>query len=407
MNKTSEQAGYSNMSHCLFFLAAAAALSIAGCSPQSTDEKAERVGEEDQTSGEVKISRATARDLGLGVVEVRRKPMQATLVIPARLVPNQDREAIVGSLVQGRVNSVLVNAGDRVRKGQQLMLIEGLEIGEIKAAFIKAKAHLRFAEAAARRQRLLNEQNIGSDKALLEAEAELQKARAEFTAEDRKIHSVGLTDSDVEKFVEDDSEDVSSHVGGLLPIRAPLDGIVAERNVVQGQLVEATSNAFRIIDTGVLWADGQMRERDLQSRAVGGPATLTITALPERSFPGTVVFVSPVVDPQTRTVTVRAVIPNPGGLLKPNMFGELSLGTGPVRKALMIPENAVARDNDSAYVFVGVNDTLFARRRVHLGSTDNGEVEVTNGIDEGERVVANGSFLLKSELLKHEFGEEE
>src|SRR5512140_1438168 len=282
---------------------------LAGCSAHSADERPVTPAEKEQGAGVVVINASTARDIGITAVEVQRKVLRASLLIPARLLPNQDREAIVGSLVQGRVNRVLVNAGDQVRKGQELMLIEGLEVGEIKAGFIKANAHLRYTEAAVKRQRLLREQNIGSEKALLEAEAEYQKALAELTAEDRTIHSVGLSDSDVEKFV-DAGDSASSHVGGLLPVRAPLGGVVAERNVVQGQLVDATTNAFHIIDTDVLWADGQLHERDLEAKVTGGPATLTVTALPGREFKGNVVFVSPVVDSQTRTVTVRAAIPN-------------------------------------------------------------------------------------------------
>lgn len=406
MNLIHYDAGdFSSMKIILLMLGLA--LSLTGCSGRSPDGKPASAAGDEHAASEIVVRPATAKDLGITVVEVRRKSLQTNLVIPARLLPNQDREAIVGSLVQGRVQRVRVNAGSQVREGEELMLIEGLEIGEIKAAFIKAKAHLRYAEANALRQRVLHEQNIGSEKTLLEAEAEFQKARAEFTAEDRKIHSVGLSDSDVERFVSNDGDSSSSHVGGLLPVRSPLSGVVAERNVVQGQLVEATTNAFRIIDTGVLWADGQMHERDLGENPAGRSATLTVTALPGRTFKGDIIFVSPVIDAQTRTVTVRAAIPNTGGLLKPNMFGELHVTAGPERHVLSVPENALVRDNGSAFVFIGINDTLFVRRTVSLGQAVNGDVEVTDGIKEGERIVANGSFLLKSELSKEVFGEGE
>lgn len=379
-----------------------------GCSRHSGgNEESSAPLEEQRSSPVLTVSSTAASDLGIVVVEARRKPFQPTLVLPARLLPSQDREAVVGSLIEGRVHRVLVNAGDRVRKGQELMLVEGLQVGEIKAAFIKAKAQLRYADAAAKRQRLLNEQNIGSDKALLEAEAEYQKALAEFTAEDRKIHSVGLSDSDVERFVDNEGDSAVSHVGGVLPIRSPLQGIVAERNVVPGQPVDARTDAFRVIDTEVLWADGQMHERDLSMEVSGSKATLTLSALPGREFTGTIIFISPAVDPQTRTVTVRAAIANPGGVLKPNMFGELRLGTGRERQALVVPQEAVVRQDDSSFVFVAANDSLFSRRSVSLGSARQGEIEVTAGVAEGEHVVANGAFLLKSELMKDAFGEEE
>jgi membrane fusion protein, heavy metal efflux system len=380
---------------------------FAGCMARSSDEQPISKEKEERPSNEIFISARGARDLGITLTTVEERSLQAKLSVPAHLVPNQDREAIVGTLLQGRVHQVLVNAGDRVTKGQALMLIEGLEIGEIKAEFIKARASLRYAEAAAKRQRLLREQNIGSEKAYLETEAELQKARAGFTAEDRKIHSIGLNDSDVEQFVDPSDDSASTHVEGLLPIRAPLSGIIAERNVVQGQLVEATTNAFRIVDTQVLWADGQVQERDLGSNLPGGPATLTVTAMPGRVFKGTIIFVSPVVDAQTRTVTVRAAIPNPRGVLKPNMFGELHFGGSRERSGLLIPGEAVVRIQDSTYVFVGLNDSLYIRKPVSLGTALGAEVEVVHGLVKGERVVANGSFFLKSEQLKESFGEEE
>ncbi len=379
---------------------------LAGCSAQSSDEKPVAPMKEERTSGEVTINSATARDIGITVAEVQRKAMRTSLIIPARLLPNQDREAIVGSLVQGRVNRVLVNAGDQVHKGQQLMLIEGLEIGKIKAGFVKAKAHLRYAEAAVKRQRLLREQNIGSEKALLEAEAEYQKALAEFTAEDRTIHSVGLSDSDVEKFVNSD-DSASSHVGGLLPVRAPLSGVVAERNVVQGQLVDATTNAFRIIDTDVLWADGQLHERDLDAKVAGGHATLTVTALPGREFKGNIVFVSPVVDPQTRTVTVRLAIPNAAKMLKPNMFGQIQIPTAHDTLAILIPAESVVTIDNSDFVFVQTSDSTFEKRSIVVGGTHNLTVEVKNGLKEHERIVAQGTFYLKSELLKAQLEEAE
>ncbi len=388
-------------------LAILAAVTFTGCPARSSEEQPPAVEKPERESDDVTISTRSARELGISVMTVQSRLVQAQRSVPARILPHQDREAIVGSLLQGRVYRVLVNAGDQVRKGQELMLIEGLEIGEIKAAFIKARAQYRYEEAAVKRQRTLREQNIGSEKALLEAEAEYQKARAEFTAEDRKIHSIGLADSDVEQFVDPSGDNPAGHVGGLLPIRAPLAGVIAERNVIQGQLVDATTNAFRIVETGVLWADGQVHERDLDAMIASGPATLIVTALPGRRFEGKVVFVSPVVDPQTRTVTVRASIPNMGGVLKPNMFGELNFGAGQAREALLVPHEAVARIQDSSYVFVRLNDSLYTRRPVTLGSSVGGEIEVTGGLENGDCVVANGSFILKSEQLKESLGREE
>jgi cobalt-zinc-cadmium efflux system membrane fusion protein len=322
------------------------------------------------------------------------------LILPAKLIPNQDFEAQVGSLVQGRVREVFVREGDFVLEDQELMHIEGLEVGEIKSNFIKAKAQLKYAGANYQRQKTLAEQKVGSQKALLESQAEYDKADADFNAEDKRIHSIGLTDEDLLKFVEHASLEKDGHNGGVLPIKTPIAGTVVARNVVIGQLVDASTTAFRIVNTFTLWADGQVYEKDVPMISGKPEATLTVTAFPGEEFHGKVIYVSPVVDEHTRTITIRVSIPNPRGRLKPQMFGELRIPIGGATRGVVVPAECVQKDNVATYVFVATSDTTFERRDVALGATLDSMVEVKNGITPGEKVVTKGSFQLKSELMK-------
>jgi cobalt-zinc-cadmium efflux system membrane fusion protein len=345
--------------------------------------------------------------IGLTVSKAEVRPLTGSMVLPARLRPNQDLEAQVGSLVQGRVKEVFVTVGAGVKAGQELMHIEGLEVGEIKSDFIKARAQLTYAETNFERQKTLQAEKVGSQKAFLEAQSEYNKALAGFDAEDKKIHSIGLTDSDVVTFVQRASLENNGHTPGVLPIKAPIAGTVVERNVVIGQLVDASSTAFRIINSSTLWADGQAYEKDIQRLSGQTDVVLTVTAFPAEKFPGKIIYVSPVVDEQSRTITVRASIPNRGGRLKPQMFGELHIPVGSAATGLVIPLESVQREDAEMFVFVATSDTTFERRAVRLGLSMDGMVEVKEGIRPGESVVTKGSFQLKSELLKEALEEGE
>jgi RND family efflux transporter MFP subunit len=154
------------------------------------------------------------------------------------------------------------------------------------------------------------------------------------------------------------------------------------------------------VNTSTLWADGQVYEKDVPKFSGKPEITLTVTAFSGEEFRGKVIYVSPIVDEHSRTITIRASIPNRSGRLKPQMFGELHVPIGGTTKGLIVPAECVQKDNVETYVFVATSDTTFERREVSLGATVDSMVEVKDGIKPGERVVVKGSFQLKSELMK-------
>lgn len=383
-------------------LAAAAILALAGCADneaKSTDHEAhhERVAD-------VTLPRASREEIGLRTAAAEARNFSGTMTIPASVMADQDREAVVGALVAGRVARVMVRAGERVKAGQVLMEVEGLEIGEIKAAFLSAKATLEFQKANLNRQRQLAREQIGSQRALLEAEAEYEKALAEFNAEDKKIHSIGLGDADVSNPKNGAADE---HRAGTLPVKSPIAGIVAERNVVIGQSVDAATNAFRIINTASVWVSGQIHEKDIRTLAERSEASFAAASYPEEQFRGRVTLIGQVIDEKSRTITVRAEFANPSGRLKPNMFGELRVPRGASSRAILVPSDAVVKIDQAACVFIAKNDSVFECRKIETGITEGGMVEIRSGVKEGEHVVAKGAFSLKSELLKSELEEEE
>jgi cobalt-zinc-cadmium efflux system membrane fusion protein len=368
----------------------------------------EQAAVEQSQSERLKLTSQVVHDIGLQVMTAELRPLTQEIVVASKIVANQDYEAQVGTFVPGRVSKVLVNLGDHVRRGQELMEIEGVEVGEIKSRFIKAKAQLAFAEASLNRQQSLLSQNVGAQKSVLEAQAEYEKSRAEFIAEDRRIHSVGLTDEEVERFVQHSATDSSeSHVGGFLPIKSPIDGVVVERNVVIGQPVDQASTAFKVVNTSTLWVDGQVHEEDVKLLRSEPRIFIVVPAISVERVPGHLLYVGELVDQQTRMVKVRAALPNKQRFYKPEMFAELHIPSGNNVQGIAVGTECVVSDGAQHYVFVAVNDTTFEKRDVIAGITMGDRVEIKEGLKVGEKVVSKGAFMLKSELKKESFGEGE
>jgi membrane fusion protein, heavy metal efflux system len=344
---------------------------------------------------------AAIEEIGLTTIAAVRGGLTDTLTLAAHVVADQDKEARVGTLVPGRVQRVLVKAGDRVAKGDVLMTIEGLDVGGIMAGYLKAKAGLEYAKAAFDRQKQLYEENVGSQRSFLEAQAEYEKALAEFRAEDRRIHSVGLSHDMIAK---DNGEE---HAPGTLPVLAPIDGIVGERHVVVGQFVDASVTAFVIMNTQSVWVDAQAYERDLALIAHGMGAVFVADGRPQVPYTGRITFIGMIVDPQTRTITVRGDFHNPGLVLKPQMFGTLRIALPGRTDGLIVPQESVIKDDEKQYVFVRRSDTTFERRSVVTGVTAGESIEVRTGLQAGDQVVSKGSFYLKGEMKREDFGGDE
>ena len=372
-----------------------------GCNEQDNPKtEEEHEGEHEAHSRVVKLSQESIKMIGLDTESASLQSISGFISLPATIVANQENEAYVGSLIPGRVKKIHVKIGEYVKAGQVLMTLEGLDIGTIMAGFLKAKANLDFAKSVYERQKKLFDEKIGSQKTLLESQAEYEKALAEFKAEDKKIHSIGLTDDDVIS-----TKSLNDHTAGTLSIKSPINGIIVERNVVLGQLIETNSNAFKVVNTSSVWIDGQVFEKDLNKINQKTAAKFVSSAYPDEEFSGKVIYIGQTIDEKSRTLLVRAEFANNQNKLKPQMFGELKIPVGGNSQVLMVPEEAVMKDGDRYFVFVRKSDASFEQRLVSVGLTSNKRVEIREGLKEGEIIVTNGVFYLNSEMKKEHFEE--
>jgi membrane fusion protein, heavy metal efflux system len=375
---------------------------ISGCGEKKNEENTEvKTDKNEKENVSVYLSKDAREKINLKTELIKEEQFNSYIKIPAVIVTDQNFEAQVGPIVAGRVKKVFVNVGSYVSAGQTLMLIEGLEIGVLKAEFMKAKTTLSFTEQEYNRQKSLSEQNAGSQKNLISSKAEYEKALAEFNAMDKKIHSIGLKDDDIIN----DKNDL--HSAGDLAIKSPISGSIVERNVVVGQYLESSSIAFRILNTKSLLVDGQIYESDFNKLGNSKSVEFKTPSVPNEVFNCDITYKGQLIDEKTRTIKIRAKVNNPRNKLLPQMFGDLIIKSSESKKSLFVSSSAIFKDSDKNFIFVMENDSTFKKIEVITGLEFEDKTEIVSGIKQNINVVVNGVFELKSELLKESFGEGE
>jgi multidrug efflux pump subunit AcrA (membrane-fusion protein) len=195
-------------------------------------------------------------------------------------------------------------------------------------------------------------------------------------------------------------------LGRQLEIKAQIDGVVIDRKATTGELVDKAKEIYTISDPTHLWAIAEVKERDIAAVKLGQDAAFASLAYPDEKFHGKVVLIGNQVEAGSRTVEVRIAVANADGRLKPGMFADVEIVTTILDNVLLIPDNALQTDGDNQIVFVALDGNKFEKRTVKLGLEQSGRVQILDGVKAGENVVTQGSFILKSEMLKGQLVEE-
>jgi RND family efflux transporter MFP subunit len=195
-------------------------------------------------------------------------------------------------------------------------------------------------------------------------------------------------------------------LGKPLELKAPIDGVIIERNATAGELVDRSKAIYTISDPTQLWAIAEVKERDLAAVRLGQDAAFTTLAYPDEKFHGKVVLIGNQVEMGSRTLEVRIAVDNADGRLKPGMFADVEIVTTILDNVLIIPDSALETDGENQVVFVALAGNKFEKRVVKLGLEQSGHVQILDGVKVGEKIVVTGGFILKSEMLKGQLGEE-
>lgn len=339
-----------------------------------------------------------AANIQIGKVEIRKET--AVLEANGQIVAAEDRQARVGVRVPGRVTSLRAGLGNAVKKGQVLAVVESPELGRAKSDYVSAAASARFARENASREQQLFEKKISAEVEWRKAEAEAVRTAAELQAAENRLHALGVGEAGL--------PDKVAHFSSTFVVASPIDGVVVERSVTLGEMVNPDKSMFLVMDLAEVWLLVDVFERDLAQIAIGQKVKVIVTAYKEEQFEGAVGYVGAIVEPRSRAVKVRIALPNPAGRLKPGMFARVSLADtkGDEHEHLFVPVEAVQRTDQGTIVFVpGDEPGEFVARPVKTGHEAGTSVAIESGLNAGEQVVVSGSFILKSELGKESLGE--
>jgi cobalt-zinc-cadmium efflux system membrane fusion protein len=302
-----------------------------------------------------------------------------------------DQATQVLSAISGPVSRLLVPLGARVKAGQALAEVASPDFAADAAAYRKAEALARNARNIADLDQKLYDADGIARRDLEQAQADAVSAEADRDAARQQLRTLGVDDPGLEDILKNRPLD-----RGLAVIRAPIEGVVVERLVTPGQLLQAGATpCFTVADLSTVWVMANVFETDLPFVAVGDPATITLGEGGE-GRPGKVDYVSALVDPTTRAVAVRVVARNPTGALRKDLYVRVAIESRRESTGLLAPVSAVLRDDENLpFVFVAKPDGTFDRRRVTLGARVGDEEEVTSGLAAGDRIVTEGGLFMQ------------
>ncbi len=355
-----------------------------------------------RSSDEVGLVRLPPEKLtqsGVTVEPVGRTAFRTYRTFPGVVRPNENALANITTLVRGRVAEVHADLGQMVEPKQLLAVLHSGDLGLAQSAYLKARARRHVAEQAYQRAEYLFKEKVIGQAEAQRREGEMISIRAEAQEALEGLRLLGMDDKQIK------SLERTQTIRSQIPIVAPFAGRVIARDLTKGELVETTQKLFVVADLSTVWVVGNVSEKDIsyvqRAAAVPNqPVEVHVTAYPHETFNGTVSYVGDVLDTATRTMQVRLILQNPTGHLKPEMFATIRVLSEPAADVLVVPEAAVQHDRDRSFVFVQQESGVFEARTVRLGDKNGTFAEVLDGVREGEAVVKEGAFILKSELLK-------
>ncbi len=359
-------------------LFAAAALAAAGChSSNPVPDPSPRV------QGEVVVYPTSAGEIDSLSVAPAEAGSPAVARTTGRLSWDEDHTARVFSPVTGRVARLVASPEQRVAAGATLALLDSPDFGQAQADANRAATDLANSERTLARTRALFEHGAAARKEVEAAEADAARARVESERARRRLALYGGSLGAVDQ---------------RFALRSPLGGVVVERTLNPGQEVrsDATAPFFTVSDPSRLWVLLDITERDVSLVRPGMALSLRTAAWPDRTFSGRIEVVGSSLDPATRTVKARGSVPNPGGLLKAEMYVDVEISAPESRPEIQVPSAAVVADGRKHYVFVEEAKGRYHRQPVEPGPERSGQTQILAGLATGDRVVVDGSLLLQS-----------
>lgn len=369
---------------------------LVGCGEKpGTTKQESRSSERAIPTGEVRlpIDSPQLQRIKVAVVKAARVPLDE-VVAPGKIESNPNRISRVVMPVAGRVTQVMVAVGDSVSEGQALLAIQSPEasaatstyqqtlarVGEAKATLAKAEADLSRVKDLYAGRAIAQKEVVSAEASMAQAKSAGEQARAAQDESLRRLELLGIKPGDSNPTIQ---------------VRAPLAGKILELSVASGEYRNDTSAPLMTIaDLSSVFMAADVPESQIRLVTRGETVKITLSAYPDEVFTGTVARIADVVDPQTRTIKVRAALRNAQGRLRPEMFGEIR-HEETFRRVAVIPSSAIVQSDKRSIVYREKSPGVFEPVTITFGKQDGDRVPVLTGLVEGDRIVIDGGMLLK------------
>ena len=327
----------------------------------------------------------------LKIVEVRKSAWSTTVHTTGTVDWDADHTTQAITQVSGPITRLLVDTGTRVAVNQPLLYVSSPDVSNAVATYRKARNHLDYSKRSLDRNQDLLDHKIIAQKDLEAAQQDYNDAGSDVENSLQALKIFGVTQQEV-----DDAQRQGVAINAQLAVRSPIAGVVVQKLVSPGLVIQAGMTAcFTISDISTVWVQGHIYDRDLDSIRVGDAVEESNSSFKE-TFRGVVSYIGALVDPTTRTTSVRIVTQNPQGLLKKDMFVDTVIRTKSGRSVVSVPTSAILRNDENLpFVYVEAAEGQFAQRLVNVGAQQGDDTEIVSGLKEGEKLVAEGSVFLQ------------
>ena len=329
------------------------------------------------------------------LMKVGQADIREELRIPGSIQVVDQRMAKIGAPVTGRITDIYAVLGQHVKQGQALATLNSTELAQNQLVYIKALQQIDLQTKAVERARVLLEADVISKAEVQRREVELSAAKADLNAAGDQLQVLGMTSQGVANLSK------TSKMHSFSTVTARISGTVISRKINLGQVVQPADELFIVADLSKVYAVAEVPERQIDLIEKGQEVDILIPSINQKPIKGKLVYVSDIVNPETRTVMVRSELSNSVGEIKPDMLVSMLVQSKPIPK-LSVPVKSIVRQNDKNYVFVQISANKYLLREVIVGDDYDGMLAIVSGVEEGETIVADGAFHLNNERKRKE-----
>lgn len=323
------------------------------------------------------------------ISEVAQSDVSDILRVAGQIDFDEQALTRIGASVTGRVTQINAQLGNEVKKGDTLALINSSELSNSQLAYLKARSEKEFHRRTVQRAKTLFEADVISAAELQRRESEYEVASAQTRAAQDQLRVLGVNLKAMEELA------TTGAIDSVASVMATIKGVVVERKVTTGQVVQPADVLFTVADLIRVWAVAQVPEQQVAQVKVGQSVRIEVPALENEKLIGKLIYVGSTVNPESRTVLVRTELDNTSGRLKPSMLASMLIESTPTKR-MVVPITAIVREQDTDYVFTEEKPGSFRLKPVRLSSEHNGQRVVLDGLSQGMRIVSDGAFHLNN-----------